>query len=180
MIRKIKLALLVFIALMTIALTYMVLRHPHASTRAEGGVRPHDPGSATGPLDALGVRYDGYYRNSRGSLLYLVRFFPEGRAVLANGSKDVEAQLVALLKRDAVGDPDIGHYNVPVTLKGDSLFFKTTPRRGTIDYSGVLSDGDSLVLLRISHITGSKELKSYVFKADGSPFEEYVPEVVQP
>jgi hypothetical protein len=178
MLRTIKLALMVFIALMTIVLTVLMLRGGDRRDRV--AVDPQTtPDAPQGPLDALGLRYDGYYRNAHGSILYLVRFFPEGRAVLANGSKDVEDRLVPMLKRDAIGDPDVGHYNVPVHVSGDSLFFTTTPRRGTIDYSGRALNPDSLVLLRSSNITGTKELKLYVFQRDGAPLPAEPPSATQ-
>lgn len=114
------------------------------------------------------IRYDGYYMAGNKGVFYLVRFFPQGNAVLINGMGDAVGDLPLKLVRDAQPDPLVGHYNVPVQVVKDSLFFTTTPRRGEIDYSGRCVHPDTLRLYRHSHITGRKEILDYVFQADGS------------
>lgn len=121
-----------------------------------------------GPLAGTSLRFDGYYMEQRGQLLYLVRFFPEGKAVLVNGTEDLHEELPGLLVRDAKGDPSMGYYNVPVQLRNDSLFFTTKPEKGTIDYSGIVVDGERVRLLRHSNINGTEQLKEYLFTQDPS------------
>jgi len=121
-----------------------------------------------GMLAGSGLRFDGYYMEQRGKLLYLVRFFPEGKAVLVNGTDDLIGELPALLVRDAKGDPTMGYYNVPVQLRNDSLFFTTTPEKGTIDYSGIVVDKERVRFLRKSNINGSEQVKEYLFTQDPS------------
>jgi hypothetical protein len=118
------------------------------------------------PFKDLPLRYDGYYREQLDNLLYLVRFFPEGRAVLVNGTTEVEEQLPPMLHRSAEGDPAMGYYNVMVTVEGDSMFFVTRPTRGEISYRGTAPDRTSVRFLRHSHITGVKGVKEYLFIPD--------------
>jgi hypothetical protein len=101
-----------------------------------------------------------------GGILYLIRFFPEGRAVLVNGTTDLQSQLPPLLVRTAKGDPAMGYYNVAVRVDADSLFFTTKPEKGTIDYRGVVVDDSRVRFLRHSHINGTEQLKEYVFQPD--------------
>lgn len=126
------------------------------------------PPEPAGPFHGLGLRFDGYYVETRGNLLYMVRFFPEGRAVLINGSSDVKDQLPPMLVRDAKGDPSIGYYNVPVVVRNDSMFFTTHPSKGTIDYSGVVADASCVRFLRHSNINGNQQIKEYLFRPDPS------------
>lgn len=119
-----------------------------------------------GPFHQLPVRYDGYYMAAREGVMYLVRFFPEGNAVLINGMGTDPGDLPAKLVRDAVPDPLIGHYNVLVDVAGDSLFFTTTPRRGEIDHRGTFADAHTLRLERHSRITGHRMQLDYQFVQD--------------
>ncbi len=123
------------------------------------------------PFKDLPLRYDGHYREQIDNLLYLIRFFPEGIAVLVNGTSEVEAQLPPMLRRDALGDPNMGYYNVPVTVEGDSIFFITRPERGELSYRGMAPDSSRVVFLRHSHITGVRNLKEYLFVPDGPASE---------
>jgi hypothetical protein len=123
---------------------------------------------AASPLACTGVRFDGYYMEQRGDLLYLVRFFPEGKAVLVNGTKDLRDQLPPLLVADAAGDPSMGYYNVPVEVRNDSMFFTTHPEKGTIDYSGAVVNDDRVRFLRHSNINNTDQVKEYLFHPDPS------------
>lgn len=162
--RQLRTILLIIIAL---ALLAVVAKRflPTASTVVEIPQEQNDP-EPIGVLAGIGLRFDGYYMETRGRLLYLVRFFPDGKAVLVNGTDDLLEQLHPLLVPSAKGDPAMGYYNVPVELRNDSLFFTTTPEKGTIDYEGVVVDDTRVRLLRKSNINGSEQIKEYLFQAD--------------
>ncbi len=135
----------------------------------EGSSPEHGVGTTlTDPFACSGLRFDGYYVEQRGSLLYFLRFFPEGRAVLVNGTDDLREQLPPLLIPSAKGDPSMGYYNVAVEFRNDSLFFTTTPEKGTIDYLGGVVDNVTVRFLRKSHINGSEQVKEYLFVEDPS------------
>lgn len=160
-IRTILLVIIVLALLVLLALKFM----PGDETKD----RPAPAVAAPeGVLAGKGLRFDGYYMEQRGKLVYLLRFFPEGRAVLVNGTDDLLGQLPALLVRDAKGDPTMGYYNVPVLLRNDSMFFTTTPEKGTIDYRGMVVDTERVRFLRHSNINGTEQVKEYLFTQDPS------------
>lgn len=133
------------------------------------------------PLDGTGLRFDGHYRNQIGDLIYLIKFFPEGRVVTVNGTKEVEKDLPAYLVRETRGNPGLGLHNVPVKVAGDSLIFVTRPEKGEIEYRGAVVSGSMVRFVRHSHITGTRQLMEYVFQPDGAvPSEQNGAEVVQP
>ena len=135
----------------------------------DGPTADHGVGTTlTDPFACSGLRFDGYYVEERGHLLYFMRFFPEGRAVLVNGTDDLREQLPTLLIPSAKGDPTMGYYNVAVELRNDSLFFTTTPEKGTIDYLGGVVDNVTVRFLRKSNINGSEQVKEYLFVEDPS------------
>jgi hypothetical protein len=160
------------ILILIIGLTALVLVAHRAyqwyttGTAAGSGSIPEEAVEDKGPFVGLGLRYDGYYMEDVGGILYLIRFFPEGRAVLVNGTTDLQSQLPPLLVRTAKGDPAMGYYNVAVRVDADSLFFTTKPEKGTIDYRGVVVDDSRVRFLRHSHINGTEQLKEYVFQPD--------------
>lgn len=121
-----------------------------------------------GPFAGMGIRYDGYYRDSRAEVLYLIRFFPEGRAVLVNGTKDLEKALPDFLKRDISSNPANGLYNIKVDVHGDSMFFMTRPERGEISYRGKVMSGSVVRFNRYSHITGAEQNMEYIFYPDSA------------
>jgi len=120
----------------------------------------------TGPLAGKQLRFDGYYRNTIGDLIYLIRFFPEGRVVSVNGTKDVEKDLPKYLVRGTRGNPGLGLYNVPVSVDGDSIVFVTRPEKGEIEYRGTATSSSMVRFVRHSHITGTKQLMEYIFYPD--------------
>ena len=137
--------------------------------------------TAKGPLEGTGLRFDGHYRNQIGDLIYLIKFFPEGRVVTVNGTKEVEKDLPAYLVRETRGNPGLGLHNVPVKVAGDSLIFVTRPEKGEIEYRGAVVSGSMVRFVRHSHITGTRQLMEYVFQPDGAvPSEQNGAEVVQP
>lgn len=164
--RSIKTVLIIIVAALAVFVAArMIMQRMHApSAPAAGGAQ--DQVTGPGPFDGLGVRYDGHYRCERGSLRYLLRFFPEGRVVLVNGTKDVEATLPDFLIRETKGDPSIGLHNVMATVKGDSIFFVTKPLRGEISYRGKVTANDRVHFFRHSHITGADFDMEYTFVSD--------------
>lgn len=132
----------------------------------DNGARSAVPAPVMDPFHGLPLHYDGYYRYDIGEVIYLIRFFPEGRAVLINGTKDVEADLPKFLVRNTKGSATMGLYNVAPQVRGDSLFFTTYPENGEIDYRGNVVDGSLVRLYRYSHITGSKQMMEYIFYPD--------------
>lgn len=165
--QRIKTLLILVIAVAAAAWIYALLRPKHPVQ--ENAPLPEEHPVEAPAFNAFGsipVRFDGYYMERVDQLCYLVRFFPEGRAVLVNGTEDLLPQLPSVLVRDAKGDPVIGHYNVPVTIKGDSMFFTTRPEKGTIDYSGIAVNADQVRFLRHSHINGARHIKVYDFQPD--------------
>ena len=137
--------------------------------------KPVDPGEASqaavinGPLAGLPIRFDGHYRTESGDVIRLMRYFPEGRVVLINGTRELEADLHKFLIRETKGDPSIGLHNVPVEARGDSLFFVIHPEKGDIDFRGRISSGSSLSFERYSHINGHRERMEYIFQPDSIP-----------
>lgn len=139
------------------------------STEKEPTSIPADqvtPDHSGSPFQGTAIRYDGHYSEEDRGVVYLIRFFPDGRAVLINGSVDVAHELPSYLTADAKGDPVLGWYNVPVTVENDSIFFKTYPEKGEINYRGNVPSTSMVRLLRHSHINGSQAIKEYIFKPD--------------
>jgi len=163
--RQIRTILLIIIAL---ALVALVAKRLLPASPTFDGVPEQIIPAVEGLLAGAGLRFDGYYLEERGGLLYLIRFFPEGKAVLVNGTKDLKDQLPPLLVTTAKGDPAMGYYNVPVELRNDSLFFTTHPEKGTIDYRGTAVNDTLVRFLRHSNINGSEQTKEYVFQPDPS------------
>lgn len=127
-------------------------------------------GTAVRTGDALtgsGLRFDGVYQVVLGErIVYLVRFFPEGHAVLVAGPNDTRDQLATRLVPNALTEAEIGLYNVPVTLRNDSILFETKAVKGLIDYACVLQGSDTLRVLKHSHVNGKRALLDYLFAAD--------------
>jgi hypothetical protein len=121
---------------------------------------------APNAFHGLGIRYDGYYKEEDRGVIYLIRFFPQGNAVLINGTPDMAHVLPGQLTADALGDPVVGWYNVPVTVREDSIFFRTYPEKGEISYRGNVPSTSMVRLLRHSHINGSRTIKEYLFQPD--------------
>lgn len=130
---------------------------------------PHPAEVITGPLSGLPIRFDGHYRTESGDVIRLMRYFPEGRVVLINGTRELEADLHKFLIRETKGDPSIGLHNVPVEVRDDSLFFVIHPEKGDIDFRGKVSSGSSLSFERYSHINGHRERMEYIFQPDSIP-----------
>ena len=167
--RTIKTILLALIAALAAYVAWMKWKPAAQPAEQVTGTTSAGPDfTGPSPFDGLGLRYDGYYKSNRGSIFYLVRFFPEGRAVLINGMKDMEKQLPLFLTRDTQGNPDMGLYNIMADVRGDSIFFTTKPLKGEIDYSGKLMDPGMLRLHRHSHINGMQYDMEYRFMQDST------------
>lgn len=166
MIRTVKILLLVFIAVLAVLLAYRMLSKPAAD--GSGIQEPSGEAGFSGPspFEGLGLRYDGHYRCDRGDLRYLMRFWPEGRVVLVNGTKQIESTLPAFLTRDTKGNPAMGLYNVMARVEGDSLYFVTRPEKGEISYRGRVESASRVHFHRYSHITGKHFDMDYLFVPD--------------
>ena len=116
------------------------------------------------PLPEGFLRTDGVYRSSMGKLVYFIRFFPEGRAMLIGGLTDSPQDLrEALQPPTPTGGTPLVH-QVPVTVRGDSIFFVTPAMRGDIDYAGMRHGTDSVTFRKYSHVTGNQVIASYRFE----------------
>jgi len=163
---SIKTVLLVIVVVLALAVAaLMVLKRTNAP-KSDTVAKVETEYTGPSPFDGLGLRYDGHYRCERGSLRYLLRFFPEGRVVLVNGTKEVEETLPDFLIRDTKGNPSIGLHNVMATVKGDSIFFVTKPMRGEISYRGKATGPGRVRFFRHSHITGADFDMDYIFVSD--------------
>jgi hypothetical protein len=134
-----------------------------------GGAATEDPVAEEqqpGPFDGMGIRFDGHYRHEVGQLRYLMRFFPEGRVVTINGTKDVDATLHQFLRRDTEGNQSMGLHNVLAQVRGDSIFFITRPMKGEISHRGRVTSDSTVRFLRHSHITGKDFDFTFVFRSD--------------
>jgi len=99
-----------------------------------------------------------------GQLVYFIRFFPEGRAMLIGGLSDDKQDLrEGLQPATPTGGTSIVH-NVPVTVRGDSIFFVTQAMKGAIDYAGIRHSTDSVTFRKYSHVTGNQVIASYRFE----------------
>lgn len=155
----------ILLALIALALVALLV----ARMRGGGSVAPGtDPNVQAGPspFDGLPMRYDGHYREQRNEAVYLMRFFPEGRIVMINGTADVDSTLAGFLVRETQGNPAIGLYNVMPRVVGDSIFFTTRPEKGEIDYAGAFEGKELVRFKRYSHITGARQLMEYEFRPD--------------
>ncbi len=175
----IKSVLLGIIAVLAIALVVGHFLKGQGSSKRNGGAAQQVV--VTGPLENKNIRFDGYYSNQMGNLLYLIRFFPEGRVVSVNGTSEVAKDLPKYLVRETKGNPALGLHNVPVSVVGDSLVFITHPEKGEIEYRGVVASSSMVRFIRHSHITGTRQLMEYVFYPDGTfPSQQDSTQVVQP
>ena len=161
---NLKFILIAIIAVASLALLIGKFYRPAGSENANGTLAPEQ--AVTGPFVDTPLRFDGYYRNQIGDLIYLIRFFPEGRVVSVNGTTQVEKDLPQYLVKETKGNPTLGLYNVPVSMEGDSLMYTTRPEKGEIEYRGVVVSGSMVRLLRHSHITGTKQVMEYIFYPD--------------
>jgi len=162
MTNTVKSVLLGIIAILTVILVIERFRSPAVTNT--GAPLPEEV--IIGPFEGMPLRFDGYYRNEIGDILYLIRFFPEGRVVSVNGSRSVEKDLPAYLVRETRGNPSLGLHNVPVSVIGDSLVFITKPEKGEIEYRGTVVSSSMVRFLRHSHINGRKQLMEYIFHPD--------------
>lgn len=124
------------------------------------------------PLPEGFLRTDGVYRSSMGKLVYFIRFFPEGRAMLIGGLADSPQDLrEALVPSTPTGGTSIVH-NVPVKVHGDSIFFVTHAMKGDIDYSGIRHGTDSVTFRKYSHVNGNQVTAGYRFEQYELPVPE--------
>lgn len=153
------------ILLLIIALLVIALVASRFLGMTSGPVVP-PPASEPRPFAGLPIRFDGHYREQRSEAVYLMRFFPEGRIVMINGTTEVDSTLPGFLVRETKGNPSIGLYNVQPRITGDSIHFTTYPEKGEIDYAGAAVDSGLVRFKRYSHITGARQLMEYEFRPD--------------
>lgn len=171
MTRTIRTVLIVIIVVLGALLAAKQLHLLQGGNTGKTSGNPAEPTTQVvdGPLARLPIRFDGHYRTESGDVIRLMRYFPEGRVVLINGTRELEADLHKFLIRETKGDPGIGLHNVPVEVRGDSLFFVVHPEKGDIDFRGKVSSGSSLSFERYSHINGHRERMEYIFQPDSIP-----------
>lgn len=149
---------------------------PPSTTEPEGITMAPDPALPVTPdsgmvqlhsLTGSGLKFNGIYDSpTSGNIHYFMRFFERGNVALVAGRQEANDphNLTELLTEDVKSGPNNIH-NVPVTRRGDSLYFSTMATRGAIIYSGVVV-GDSLHFLKHSKVTGKKAVVSYGFVPD--------------
>lgn len=123
-------------------------------------------------LDGSGLRFDGVYHAQLSELHYYMRFFPAGHVAMVGGPEDREGKdgqsLRTMLKASVLSQRNIGLYNIPVQLRGDSLFMTAHGPKGDILYSGSINTPDKLSMLKESKANGRKMVVDYGFEADGA------------
>ncbi len=119
-------------------------------------------------LAGSGLQFHGVYDAPNGNVHYFMRFFERGNVALVAGRQEPDdpTDLRSMLTMNVQSGTNNIH-NVPVTRRGDSLFFSTMANRGAISYAGVV-DGDSLRFRKQSKATGKTGVVSYVFLPDGA------------
>lgn len=122
------------------------------------------------PLEGSALRFDGLYKGEMGKVVQLIRFYPQGFAVLVNGPDSTPDKhiLSAYIDPRAASMPERGFHNVPVVVRGDSVYMVAKLRHGTLDYRCRLHRPDSLAVFKHSHVTGSKALVGFTFLPDSS------------
>ena len=139
------------------------------SEPADVPAKPDSGGVQLHSLEGSGLKFHGVYDSpTSGNVHYFMRFFERGNVALVAGRQEPNdpTDLRSLLTENVQSGKNNIH-NVPVTRRGDSLFFSTMAIRGAINYAGVL-DGDSLRFLKHSKATGKKAVVSYGFLPDGA------------
>lgn len=111
-------------------------------------------------------RYDGIYMGTYGNLTQLLHFYPSGNVVTITGYATSGDSLRSLFRADLPVNIEKGIHNVPVTLRNDSVLFRTTVMQGFINYDGRIYGGDSLVVLKSSQANGRKAAITYYFSKD--------------
>ncbi|MBK9286400.1 MAG: hypothetical protein IPN38_01640 [Flavobacteriales bacterium] len=120
----------------------------------------------TDKATSLAPRYDGIYMGTYGNLTRLLHFYPSGNVVTITGYATSGDSLRSLFRADLPVNIEKGIHNVPVTLRNDSVLFRTTVMQGFIHYDGRIYGGDSLVVLKSSQANGRKAAITYYFSKD--------------
>lgn len=118
------------------------------------------------PLSHTGLRFNGVYHTSVGSIQYYMRFFERGNVALVVGPETANDTIrIASYLTENVQSGWNNVHNVPVTLRNDSLLFRTMALNGAITYAGVV-DGDSVRFLKASEVNGKRAIVAYGFEPD--------------
>lgn len=133
-------------------------------------ISPLDPAGVIElqPLHGSRLRFDGVYDNAASrDLHYFMRFFERGNVALVAGvQKPGDPQMLQdLLTLNAQSGTNNVH-NVPVTLRGDSIFFSTMASKGAITYAGTFVGSDTLRFLKASAVNGKQAIVDYAFRPE--------------
>lgn len=120
------------------------------------------------PLEGSGLRFDGVYHADLSGIHYYMRFFPAGHVAMVGGPEDPKkgGSLRTMLHAGVLSQRNIGLYNIPVQLRGDSLYMTAKGPKGEITYSGVVDAGVKLTIRKESMANGRKAVLDYLFEAD--------------
>ncbi|QQR87518.1 MAG: hypothetical protein IPJ76_04640 [Flavobacteriales bacterium] len=120
------------------------------------------------PLTDSGLQFDGVYHATMDDIHYYMRFFPAGHVAMVGGpERDDKTSLRTMLTASVLSQRNIGLYNIPVQLRGDSVYMTAHGPKGDIEYRSRISDG-KLDVLKQSKANGKKANLAYVFEADPS------------
>lgn len=120
------------------------------------------------PLGDSGLQFNGVYHATIGDVQYYMRFFPAGHVAMVGGpERDEKTSLRTMLTASVLSQRGIGLYNIPVQLRGDSVYMTAHGPKGDIEYRSRISDG-KLDVLKESKANGKKANLAYVFEEDPS------------
>lgn len=138
-----------------------------ASTGADRNKPPADLVMGD-PLGDSGILFDGVYHATMDDIHYYMRFFPAGHVAMVGGpERDDKTSLRTMLTASVLSQRNIGLYNIPVQLRGDSVFMTAHGPKGDIEYRSRISTG-KLDVLKESKANGKKANLAYVFEEDPS------------
>lgn len=145
------------------------VEQPAAAAQANDATVPDTGSVHLHSLAGSGLKFHGVYDMPSGNVHYFMRFFERGNVALVAGRQEPDDpnDLRSMLTEN-VQSGKANIHNVPVTLRGDSLFFSTMANRGAITYAGVV-DGDTLRFIKYSKATGKRGVVNYGYVPDGSP-----------
>lgn len=126
------------------------------------------PPQAEAPVRKPGPRTDGVYAARTEGLVQYLRFYPGGNVVTMNCLASVADSLKGTMRPDLPADLLRGTHNVPFTVRGDSVIFRTTLMQGYMEYAGALHPGDSITMNKYSTVAGRWFHPVYRFEPEAS------------
>jgi hypothetical protein len=112
------------------------------------------PPAADAPAPRPVLRTDGVYAARTEGLVQYLHFYPGGNVVTMNCLASVADSLKGTMRADLPADLMRGTHNVPYTVRGDSVVFRTTLMQGYMEYAGLLHTGDSITMDKYSTVAG--------------------------